>query len=889
MPTNAIEPAMNSTTYARTHLILLTLSILALLATYPRAHAQPVEAHPEVRVLTYTNVSSHWRVGSQDWQYPDGGVRHGGGEISGSTTIRFHRYHGGYHRNSSRYHTFEGGAGGGGWDYFNSSTVATSWLGPCPADASQSSWWSNYTTWPGNETPGVDSGTFSETLTNYTWEPYESRTVRSGESVMNWTLIFDSGPPHQGYFEKWSHTNHTDTGLEVFGGGWPGSSNDVTMQLNVWAYDNLRQRYLTWNEMTVHVEITDLSTVIVPIVGGVPVIPTLDLTPDTNGNVFFLMQDNAKRAFNLSFHPTNGLPTDVPPGSVVDVSFWANPTRHQYLYAGVDRNGDSVIEITGTNDLTTSTQPYLFWVNNDWETFSQSTFITGTLYYEFDDKKTTTNGITDFLLDYIHNERDLEDFSRLHLQAQLPFADAADWGVRIKGGDLKLFGGSDGTLDYLKSPTKGSALVGTNGAVLLGRTGSGPVWIPGACFDSDQKLHLLFEAGQPADVTMEVELVWRGEVVGVSRVWLKLLDVKSMYDQWVVGDVEDATPSTDYIPAFTATHAGSIHSNVLAQLTGGTNYILFVHGWNMLRWEKQAFAETAFKRLWWQGYRGRYGAFRWPTYHMGLANVYSTLVNYDCSEYNSWKSATALENLVVHLNATNLCRGNVRVMAHSMGNVVTGEALRRLGTFRLTGTDLPYVRNYLALQAAIPTHTYDSSEFHKIDFYPLAADNLTPNRYANYWRDADGVYFSATNGAGAYKNITNTNDYALKKWIIDQHTKPDESLGYWYSAAAAATSPQNSGIRRGFLLWTRELFWPAGTVDMADTHEIFAFGIEPRSGALGAATQVQGHFGGNQLLLMNEPFYFGSTHDFHSKQFRSTIALQWEFWKQVRVDFELNQ
>ena len=44
-----------------------------------------------------------------------------------------------------------------------------------------------------------------------------------------------------------------------------------------------------------------------------------------------------------------------------------------------------------------------------------------------------------------------------------------------------------------------------------------------------------------------------------------------------------------------------------------TPYILFVHGWNMETWEKDRFAETAFKRLYWQGYQGRFGEFRWPT------------------------------------------------------------------------------------------------------------------------------------------------------------------------------------------------------------------------------------------------------------------------------------
>ena len=38
-----------------------------------------------------------------------------------------------------------------------------------------------------------------------------------------------------------------------------------------------------------------------------------------------------------------------------------------------------------------------------------------------------------------------------------------------------------------------------------------------------------------------------------------------------------------------------------------TTYILFVHGFNLETWVKDRFAETEFKRLYWQGYQGRFG------------------------------------------------------------------------------------------------------------------------------------------------------------------------------------------------------------------------------------------------------------------------------------------
>jgi len=845
------------------------LFLLLLLLSGLELRGQGNEEQPNVTILTYTNLHYRFLQATQDWVYADGKYS-GYGAIREHNKTEFHRYLGGF-RTNYQYWTSsgQGGQNYGWWNYSTSTESSDSALwqwSSLPGIAWTTTSVSNYWTYDGLTTPYVWTDQTQGLDTNFWYEPWEARSSLFAE-VVPWTMLYHLGAPHTGYFEKWTNYNWTDTTLEVFSGGVTNSTEDVTVQLQVWAYDHVQNRYLAANEFSVN-----------------------GRAPDTNGNVYFLMQDNQRLSLSFSCTPFS----TMGPGSMngTDYSFWAYPTRHHH-FAAVDRNGDGQIEFTGTNDLTAQNLRYLFWVNNDWETFKQSTLVTGELYYEFDDAQITSSGGTDFHLDYIHNERDLEDFARLHIQVPIPFT-GTNWGVRIKGGDLKFFGGTDGTQNYLTDTNVATSLVGTNGTEFLGRTGSGPVWIPGDRFNSEQNLHLLFEAGQTGDVTLEVELVWHGQVVGNSRVWLKLMDVKSMYDQWVVGDLANASPSTDYIPAFTASHAGAIHPDVLAQLTGATNYILFVHGWNMLKWEKEAFAETAFKRLWWQGYRGRYGAFRWPTYHMGLANVYSTLVNYDCSEYNSWKSATALEGLLVYLNDPSHCTGNVRVMAHSMGNVVTGEALRRLRNFRLPGTDQPYVRNYLALQGAIPAHAYDGSENHNIDFLPYVPDNLTPNRYAMYWRDTNGPYFDSSGGAGTYRNYTNTNDYALKKWLIDQQTKPDESLGYSYSATAAAANPQNSGIRRGVLLWMRELFWPTGEIDLADTHEAFAFGIEARSSALGASVQVQGLFGGNELPLHGDPsdpsgtFLFGRTHDYHSKQFRSTIALQWEFWKRVRADFELD-
>ena len=113
---------------------------------------------------------------------------------------------------------------------------------------------------------------------------------------------------------------------------------------------------------------------------------------------------------------------------------------------------------------------------------------------------------------------------------------------------------------------------------------------------------------------------------------------------------------------------------------------------------------------------------------------------------------------------------------------------------------------------------------------------------------------------------------------IDPGLKPDGTLSYFWSTSRFPAS----GFYRVQNGWAYDLNFPN------DAHEIFAFGAEPRSFALGASTRVAGFFSGQELNL-ETTFEFGRTHNFHSKQFRSTIALQWEFWKQVRLNFELNQ
>src|SRR5690606_28314100 len=78
--------------------------------------------------------------------------------------------------------------------------------------------------------------------------------------------------------------------------------------------------------------------------------------------------------------------------------------------------------------------------------------------------------------------------------------------------------------------------------------------------------------------------------------------------------------------------------------------IVFVHGWDMNPGWKQAFAETAYKRLFWQGFQGTFNSFEWPTFAneegprdgwFGIDEAQN--LTYNPSELQAYRSGNALK------------------------------------------------------------------------------------------------------------------------------------------------------------------------------------------------------------------------------------------------------
>jgi hypothetical protein len=450
----------------------------------------------------------------------------------------------------------------------------------------------------------------------------------------------------------------------------------------------------------------------------------------------------------------------------------------------MDANHDGAMDLSYFGpDQTSPGKPYVFWVNNDFDRLAHDT----------DDDADYEDGVAiGFcpLTPYtrtvdanyrdanqyrvIPTRRDLEDFSRLwitgvttNLLALLPAGSTVtlSWGSVSEGSptiDLFKAADADGGMGYLTNSTVAAQQVDRTLNPSLGRLAPGDSLtlnsslFPGLLYGN----HYLWCG--VANGTGQLTLAFKdgdGHVLGRSSVWIQLKDIKQMYERWTIGDDASQEPATTAHLALDNLAPGD-SAFEYGPATTNTPYILFVHGWNMSIADKNIFAETAFKRLWWQGYQGRFGCFRWPT-GSGISSKLDVIIhhkNFDDSEFNAWKSGAGLKNMLARLNL--LYPGQVYLMAHSMGNVVAGEALRQAGSSQLVNT-------YLAMQAAVPAHCYDATTPNRV------IGLVQPDRYAYYYTNGALCYFSGIAGAKTFVNMFNANDFALDKWKIDQNFKPD--------------------------------------------------------------------------------------------------------------------
>jgi hypothetical protein len=316
--------------------------------------------------------------------------------------------------------------------------------------------------------------------------------------------------------------------------------------------------------------------------------------------------------------------------------------------------------------------------------------------------------------------------------------------------------------------------------------------------------------------------------------------------------------------------------------------VVFVHGIDVTVAEQQGYAQSFYKRLWWEGYCGRLVTFRWATTLDNRAfTPFADRENisiFNSGEYRSWYGGTSLRNYVGGLRAQLGNDETISVAAHSLGNACVGAALRQ-------GMQ---VNSYVAMEAAVPLSCYYAeTEDPPTDSSLVRADSASPTpRYASelgyqgYLSDIDN---SAVNRASYYNAddfwlVTGTLSPTVKSkmeaagglpgawlynqiknvdWITSQRKhKPDDRYGLGeYKYESQFGLPRQPSFERG-LNYTRSV---------SDQFEGMAFIARSRTRPLGAGEPPQKFTG----LDLKTVYKFDRERSCHSGQFQRNIQLMY--------------
>jgi hypothetical protein len=545
------------------------------------------------------------------------------------------------------------------------------------------------------------------------------------------------------------------------------------------------------------------------------------------------------------------------------------------LKVDYDRDGEEYI-LGDACDSIPQGERFRFWINNDKE--------------EGEGLKAADaepgNGLGDSGDSSIHNLRDLEDFTRLHIDLSSFKSEIANGemeiGLKMSGsGSIGVHYASDkdaGSEQYLFDKSEAEKqnshnyhryrTMEVNGQESWFKS-TGSDGLSGQ-MNSDGHLHLIFEGITEGEG--DIVLIFRPKdapVIEGPRVPIKLLPVAKMFEHWTagrngkpsvsaVGDRQAMQAAIDAIPAYPSKtlDSGVFDPNGPEE----DDVIVFVHGWRMEPWDQISFGETSFKRLWQTGFKGKFFNFSWPTGYTDRADLPGDELDFpydfdnyaDSEEIAYHVGAGPLKAFLDHLNSQ--YPGKVRLMAHSMGGIVSSEALR-------AGAQ---VHTYAACQTAMVGHAYNEN------LNPRPGNTWeTPERYADF-PPQNGPIYAGLNGK--IFNFHNENDIALRKWRTGQNWKPNESEGYSCHAFDAATNDGN--FLYGGDYPPLQFPW--------DTYEIFAHAAEGRSFALGAEGNgvMKGEF--DLANGFTGESKFADDPADHSGQFRGTLMIRWEFWRMLQ-------
>lgn len=413
-------------------------------------------------------------------------------------------------------------------------------------------------------------------------------------------------------------------------------------------------------------------------------------------------------------------------------------------------------------DKTSIEKPFRFWLNNDYDVVIQTAFPdasikrcppqTGSLQIceQDDDTFSIEQGLVNSLTRKIESERDLEDFAPLALSLGGYAYDGFDFDkyelhIQANGFSMNLYQGEwvDGD-EYTWNTVIAQKQAEAKFIMELLDGADTQITPPDYIkmnFDSEGIAKLIFEgvSGNNICVTdqkscylgLSVIDKATSQEVASTKVYMDLHDIKDFYQHNTSGQGIEKPP----VPAYPIPVPGTaVDIFPKDNPNDKLDYILMVHGWRMPYAERVIFAETTLKRLYWSGYKGKFGTFSWPTTYFvkpayldtlaTLGALTKDLTNYSRGEKIARQTGKHLADLLPKIK-TDYNTNSLQVIAHSMGNVVVSEALKL--------TQAGIVDIYIATQSATSAGAYNFTETNmNVVFGGDADDKVATDNFWNW-------------------------------------------------------------------------------------------------------------------------------------------------------------
>jgi hypothetical protein len=581
------------------------------------------------------------------------------------------------------------------------------------------------------------------------------------------------------------------------------------------------------------------------------------------------------------------LQLEVTKGGVTTPSDKLATRTYAMSYLDVDANRDGVID-DNDKGLPTPATPFRFWINDDDDVDTEN----------LDNVEKTTVSRADWDDDKIDGIRDLEDFARLNIymgglqdaivagtiKVGLKWKNITSGAPAIKvWRNLSPNGGTEYLTDLTVAQqhlalTQPGYVHGTDTYIIPTQ-----FWTANALSATQPNGYMLFEGcgvgkGQLVITIHKADGTEIGEVPGV---YMDMKNIKAFYERVKVTPRSPSPMPSPFLQSsqafperstFDASTAGTEPSDdgvpFVAPTKEDKTALVFVHGSNIPYEEARWNAETMFKRLYWQGYKGRFVLFYWDTL-VGLWDG-EFPAHYNHNEYRAWKYGPALSGYV----ANGLPSGYAKnVIGHSLGNGLILSALK--GYTSPTGTTVAPMtaRNVLLMQAAMPASCLDANAPTISELTNLENPQTTPDGAAQ--KGYRGVVGSGVNAT--VFNIYNDGDFALGYWTLNQRLTKPESLSaydriYTWNASAGGEL---------WLLSQRNIDPQATPLRaVSDAQESMSFVARSRTKAAGRIT-MGGSVGQNLNIGRNTPVGLQEERYDHSGQFTRSVQQLWPLYEYI--------